>query len=219
MNGKGQNLRIVIAAILALASSSTYAKSGAIDSIGSKTRPSYAVITGSDVITGGDRQKVKRAPSVITGSDVITGGDRLALKNAIAIGPIDSIDASAGTLKVLGQTYSAGADRTGALEFQLRGGVKPLVAIIGKPGKGGTLAANSMLMLADSYVAGATRVFLKGKVASLDSTNGKLTIGKQVVDYSAVVGQSDATVAVGAVLTVIGTQPVAAGEVLAETVR
>jgi hypothetical protein len=58
---------------------------------------------------------------------------------------------------------------------------------MGKPGKDGTLAASSMLMLGDPYVAGATRVFLKGKVASLDSANGKLTIGKQVVDYSAVV--------------------------------
>ncbi len=41
-----------------------------------------------------------------------------------------------------------------------------------------------MLVLDAPYVPGATKVLLKGKVTSVDSASGKLTLGKQVVDYS-----------------------------------
>ncbi len=94
-----------------------------------------------------------------------------------------------------------------------------MVAVLGAAQKDGTLAPRSMVMLNASYVPGATKVLLKGKVTSVDSASGKLAIGKQVVDYSSVLSKADVAISVGTLVTVVGTQPLAKGLILADAIR
>ena len=218
MNGNGQRLRFVIAAVLALASAAAGAKSTANYSsvaAGQMKRP--GVITGGDAIIGGDRAKAKR-PGVITGGDAIIGGDIRAPKNALLVGPIDAVDALAGTVSTLGRTFKASSDNVFAIANKIGGGNQPMVAVLGLTQKDGTVAAKSMVMLDVAYVPGATKVLLKGHVTSVDSRSGQLAIGKQIVDYSGMLSKAGGAISVGTRVTVVGTQPLAKGVILAEAI-
>ena len=94
-----------------------------------------------------------------------------------------------------------------------------MVAVLGAAQKDGTLAPRSMVFLDASYVPGATKVLLKGNVTSVDRTSGKLAIGKQLVDYSSVLSRADVAISVGTLVTVVGTQPLSNGLILADTIR
>ena len=94
-----------------------------------------------------------------------------------------------------------------------------MVAVLGALQKDGALAAKSMVMLDASYVPGATKVLLKGKVTSVDSASGKLSVGKQVVDYSSLLSKSVVAISAGMTVTIVGTQPLARGLVLADAIR
>ena len=135
------------------------------------------------------------------------------------VGPIDSVDVKAGTLKILGQTFRADAKKAAAIAANLSGGAQPVVSVLGAPKNDGSLAATTMLVFESSYVPGATKVLLTGKVSSVNHADAKLTIGKQVVDYSSLLAKANVAISVGALVTVIGSQPVSLGEVLAETVK
>ncbi len=63
------------------------------------------------------------------------------------------------------------------------------------------------------------KYLLKGKVTSVDSASGKLTLGKQVVDYSDLLSKGSVSVSVGTLLTVVGIQPLADGLILANAIR
>jgi hypothetical protein len=60
---------------------------------------------------------------------------------------------------------------------------------------------------------------LKGQVTSVDSASGKLAIGKQVVDYSSLLSKGDVAISIGTRVTVVGTQPLAKGLILADAIR
>jgi hypothetical protein len=72
---------------------------------------------------------------------------------------------------------------------------------------------------ASPYVAGASKVLLKGKVTSVDTATGTLTIGKQVVDYTNLLADANVSYSVGTILTIVGTQPVLNGMLLANEIR
>ena len=63
------------------------------------------------------------------------------------------------------------------------------------------------------------KVLLKGVVTSVDSTTGTLTIGKQLVDYTNLLADENPSYSVGTVLTIVGTQPVLNGTVVADEIR
>ena len=54
---------------------------------------------------------------------------------------------------------------------------------------------------------------------SIDAASGKLNIGKQVIDYSSVLSSGNTAVSLGALVTVVGTQPQAHGLILADSVH
>ncbi len=76
-----------------------------------------------------------------------------------------------------------------------------------------------MFVLADEYVAGASHVALRGKITSIDYSLGRLTIGKQVVDFNAVLSDKTPAVTTGKTILVIGTQPSAHGVLQATQIR
>jgi hypothetical protein len=76
-----------------------------------------------------------------------------------------------------------------------------------------------MLKLNSPYVAGETRILLRGKVTSVDYATGHMTVGRQSVDFSALLANAVVNVAVGQTVSVVGTQPAAKSIVLATSVR
>ena len=140
-------------------------------------------------------------------------------KNALLVGPIDAVDQLAGTVSALGRTYKASPDKISVIANKIGSGGVPMVAVLGAAQKDGTLAPRSMVFLDASYVPGATKVLLKGNVTSVDRTSGKLAIGKQLVDYSSVLSRADVAISVGTLVTVVGTQPLSNGLILADTIR
>jgi hypothetical protein len=171
---------------------------------------SSAIIGGdSDVIIGGDRSKT-------ASTDVIIGGDNRALRNALAIGPVESVDRSANTFKVLGQSYKA----VGSVDaFAALADSQQLIAVIADAKSPGGLTPKAVLKLKETYVAGSTKVMLKGKVSSVDVLTGTLMIGRQVVDITATLSDSGRTPSTGDTIAVVGIQPAAGGVLLASEIR
>ena len=190
------------------------------------TARSPGVITGGDAIVGGDRSKIRRTDVIVGGdratvkrADVIVGGDIQAPKNALLVGPIDAVDQLAGTVSALGRTFKASPDKVSVIANKIGSGGLPMVAVLGAAKNDGTLAPKSMVLLNASYVPGATKVLLKGNVTSVDRASGKLSIGKQLVDYSSVLSSADVAISVGTIVTVVGTQPLSQGLILADAIR
>ena len=129
------------------------------------------------------------------------------------------MDTRSGVVSVFGRAFKASPDKVSAIANKIGGGEQPMVAVLGALQKDGSLSAKSMVILDASYVPGATKVLLKGKVTSVDSASGKLSVGKQLVDYSSVLSKSDVAFAVGMSITVVGTQPLAEGLILADAIR
>jgi hypothetical protein len=98
----------------------------------------------------------------------------------------------------------------------LDAGTQSLAAVVGKPGRFGNLTAASVLITKDQYVAGATKVKIQGKVASVNRTTGQITVGNAVIDASAFISH-DTSLSVGETVTIKGIQPVLAGVVLPDS--
>jgi hypothetical protein len=94
-------------------------------------------------------------------------------------------------------------------------GTQMTAAVLGKNGKSGALVAGSLLKIDDRYVAGATKVMIRGKIVALDKATGRVVIDSTVIDASAFV--ADGSIQMGMNVVVAGTQPVLEGLVLAES--
>ena len=156
---------------------------------------------------------------MIIGGDAIIGGDIRVPKNVLLVGPIDAVDPLEGTVSALGRTFKASPDMVSVIANKIGGGGLPMVAVLGAAQQDGTLAPRSMVFLNASYAPGATKVLLKGNVTSVDHASGKLTIGKQLVDYSSALSSADVAISVGTLVTVVGTQPLSQGLILADAIR
>jgi hypothetical protein len=93
-----------------------------------------------------------------------------------------------------------------------------LVAVIGDAKSPGGLTPKAVLKLKETYVAGSTQVMLKGKVSSVNGLTGTLTIGRQIVDFTAVLSGSGRVPAAGDTLAVRGIQPANGGVILASEI-
>jgi hypothetical protein len=115
---------------------------------------------------------------------------------------------------VLGRTFKTAPNSALArdLALKLRMGQIPTAMAL-------TTAGSKTLRLRDlqsDYVAGSSTVVVAGKVSSVDSRQGRLTVGKVTVDYTSVLTtQPRLSLKVGDHIRVSGTQPLAGGSVLA----
>jgi hypothetical protein len=140
------------------------------------------------------------------------------------LGELQSINLSAQSLIVAGQQVSLGkettftyngaviADRTAALHILRAGDVLAITGALDEP-------AVSISRIDDSYVPGATRIFIKGKVASVVSSVGRATIGDLGVDFTPAMADPKFTkVEVGEIIEATGVQPTVGGLLLADSV-
>ena len=121
----------------------------------------------------------------------IGGSDRLLARapELDVLGLVGATDTASGTLTVSGQTVrvTAGTKLTsesiGALSALPASGA--LVAVYGALNSDGTVAASQVTVLAQSYVAGATTLYVRGVVTSVNPALAKAQVGGLSVDYSA----------------------------------
>jgi hypothetical protein len=140
------------------------------------------------------------------------------------LGDVESIDLAHGVLVVAGQHVSIGQETAisyngvpmsdQALALQM---IQPgdLVAAAGRL----DAPIQSVSRLKEAYVAGATTVFVRAKVASSEPSLGRATVDQLSVDLTpAMADPQFANVESGQVIEAVGTRPVAGGVLLANTV-
>ena len=81
----------------------------------------------------------------------------------------------------------------------------------------GWIDAQSIGTSLDSYVPGASEVFVTGIPSSVDYRTGRAKIGNLTVDYTSSLG-SGRFQGIGAAVTVIGIQPASGGVMLSDRV-
>jgi hypothetical protein len=140
------------------------------------------------------------------------------------LGDVESIDLAHGVLVVAGQHVSIGqetaisyngvpmSDQTLALQMIQPGDLVAATGPLDAP-------VQSVSRLKEAYVAGATTVFVRAKVASSVPSLGRATIDQLSVDLTPAMADAQfASVESGQVIEAVGTRPVASGVLLANTV-
>ena len=166
-----------------------------IDAIGGTGRAEAIGGTGRTEAIGG------------TGRTEAIGGTGRAEAAILLAGQLETVDVRKSTLTILGQSLRTTRARTVA--------VGENVAVFGRVNAAGEVVVTDVRPFADGYVPGASRVTITGKVTAIDTHRGVMTIGRQPVDFTALLAGSTPELAVGKVVTISGTQPVPGGIILA----
>jgi hypothetical protein len=126
----------------------------------------------------------------------------------ILAGPVDSIDRVNGVFESMGQIVMASP--------RMLAGMREgdFVSVTGSVVSQGWLYADDVSVSADSYVPGATEVFVTGLLSSVDSEIGIAQIGDLKIDYTASLGSSGAPS--GAIWSFKGIRPVQRGVMLSD---
>ena len=142
-----------------------------------------------------------------SGGDVagINGGDVLVLA-----GPVDSIDPINGVFTAVGQTVMASQTMLSSMS------VGDFVSVNGSVVSSGWLYADSIAMSSDSYVPGATEVFVTGIPSNIDPVLGQAQLGELTIDYTA--AMSGGAIPTGLSLSFSGIQPVSRGLLVSDAV-
>jgi hypothetical protein len=144
--------------------------------------------------------------------------------NLQVLGDVESIDLAHGVLVVAGQHVSIGqetaisyngvpmSDQTLALQMIRPGDLVAATGSLDAP-------VQSVSRLKEAYVAGATTVFVRAKVASSQPSLGRATVDQLSVDLTPAMADAQfSNVESGQVIEAVGTRPVAGGVLLANTV-
>jgi len=126
-------------------------------------------------------------------------------------GPVDSVDMHAGTFMAVGQTVAFSGGELGAIS------VGNFVTVYGSLAGAGRIDATGFDVSTETYVPGATEVFVTGIPSSVDYSRGTAVIGQLEVDYTPSLAGSEFG-GIGPAITVTGTQPALGGALLGNTV-
>ena len=143
----------------------------------------------------------------------------------LAVGAIEKIELSSGSVQVAGQhvllsrdtvfienesAISSGADVLRLLH------AGDFVAVNGLLER----AAASISRLSESYVPGATSVFVRGRVSHVDDSIGVATVGQLKIDFTPAMGSSSFEgLNEGQVIDAVGIQPNIGGVLIASMIR
>ena len=178
---------------------------GRTDAIIGTGRTDAIIGTGrTDAIIGTGRATSESIDAIIG-----TGKQRLLL-----VGPIDSVSAAEGTVKVMGKSLAMASTRS--IAAGLAAGSQLTVMVTGDLDAKGGLKDASFIVIGADYVPGASRVAATGRVTEVHEHLGTLSIGSVVVDFTGT--HSAHTPKVGDVVAVVGVQPARGGIVLAERI-
>ena len=225
-NRKGsemQRTKLAVSIALALAgianAPDASAKIGTNAIIGTGGPKANAIIgTGADAIIGTGRTKVAASDAIIgTGRpeslalNIIIGSGKRRL---LHLAPVDSVDTRANLIRTLGKTFRVPDAK--AIADRLAAGENLLAAVDGKLDADGKITESTLRLMANSYLAGASKLLLVGRVASVDTRVGSLKIGAVTVDITAAEGARAPKP--GELVAIVGTQPIRGGVMLAERI-
>ena len=142
-----------------------------------------------------------------TGRTEAIGGTGRTGSTILLAGQVEAVDLRASTVTVLGQSVRTAAAGKISLGDN--------IAMVGRLDAAGNLVVAQVRPVADAYVAGASRVTITGKITGVDAARAVLTIGRQQVDFSALLASGTLDLAAGSVVTMSGIQPVSGGIILA----
>ena len=145
----------------------------------------------------------------------------VAQAGTLAVGPVDQVNLKSSTIAVLGQTYHVGpsahlTDESTHSVVTL-GSIAPgsLVIVDGSESASGKVTVQHIVRLPQLDVPGATQLLVTG-VVSATSNVGHIRIGRLNVDINAVLTSDTRAAALGQLVRIVGTQPVAGGIFLAQ---
>ena len=101
-------------------------------------------------------------------------------------GPVDSIDRINGVFESMGQIVLASQSMLQSMQ------VGDYVTVAGSVVSSGWYYADAVEVSDQSYVPGATEVFVAGLVSSVDKGNGTAQLGDLTIDYTSSLGSGDA---------------------------
>ncbi len=139
----------------------------------------------------------------------------------LAVGPVEQVNLKSSTIVVLGQTYNIGRaalsanKSTGAVAAIASISLNSLVAIHGTESPSGKVNVQSIDILPQMDVPGATQLLVTGVVSAVSDT-GRIRVGKLSVDINAALTSDSKQAALGELVRVVGTQPTAGGVFLAQ---
>ena len=134
----------------------------------------------------------------------IDGSGLVKASSLDVLGVVEGSDAASGTVTVSGQTVRLSA------KTQLTGGASPakgaLVAVYGAVNADGTIAAAQVSVLQAEYVSGATTLYVRGVVKSVNAAVATAKVGNLTVDYSSSLYSGSSSIAVGSIAEFSGLQ-------------
>jgi hypothetical protein len=211
MTAKGSDLTGLSAAVaVALAMSGSIAPVQA-----AQAKAAMSTTASTDAIIGTGRSK--HANAIIgTGADAIIGTG--SQKLVVARGPIENLDMKTGTATVMGRTFEFPQNDKGSAAVQqiLASGTQ--VIVYGKLAADGSLKSPRIAFDGTQYVAGVSEVVASGRVTKVDATVGKVTVGRVVIDYTALIASQDISLKHGDLVLVVGTRPAQDSAVQAKSV-
>ena len=127
-------------------------------------------------------------------------------RGVIVHGPVDSLDQTHGRISVLGQSFKFGGTKAqmSSLANRIATGEVIVATVTGAPDQAGTPRAQTLSLSTGLYVPGSTPVMIVGKVRSVDTGVGAITVGRSRIDYSAVLTAGTANLSPGQIVAVIG---------------
>jgi hypothetical protein len=132
-----------------------------------------------------------------------------------AIGPVERVSCSGASFQLLGITFRAttASAKSVICSWNLGSGLHYVVASGAQDLKGNAVASRVRELPADTYVPGASIVFLRGNVSTVSAVTGEFQIaGSRVLSPSGEVPIRNAAV------EVIGTQPLPGGVLIADAI-
>ena len=121
------------------------------------------------------------------------------------LGLVQTVDAASGALVVSGQTvHVSSKTKLGQSSLPGKGS---LVAVYGALNADGTITATQITSLGNSYVPGATTLYVRGVVKSVNASLGRAQVGSLSIDYTAsLYSSAAASIKAGTVAEFAGVQ-------------
>jgi hypothetical protein len=142
----------------------------------------------------------------------------------VTVGPVEAVAPNGMSITVLGQQFAtsaraiipgAGANHVvAARAFN----VGSFVLVIGKRLNNGSLVAKSIATVNDSYVAGASNVYLTGIVTGVDPSVGVVRVGETSIYVNDALATQGADIALGSEIEVLGRQANPNGQIWASQI-
>ena len=144
------------------------------------------------------------AQAGIGGSDLLVRANGIGGSDLDVLGVVESTSSSAVTVSGQSVRLTAGTKITSAAGGSPAKGA--LVAVYGTINSDGTISASEVSVLAHQYVAGATTLYVRGVVKSVNAAVATAKVGNLSVDFSSSLASGSSSISAGSVAEFAGLQ-------------